>query len=200
MGTVSTDRIIEAPMTIENGGEAGVFGLVSRDPTQTIFVTMKGRAHSEIIEVVNPGDSCSFNLLDIQQVVIEVATYPSRALINFTNAAIVLGAAPFASSSVGLLHFDATVNGAANTTIWTPTAGMRFVIDSLVMSTDTQNRVALIDGTSDVAGKRIAAPYLAANGGMVYGPYASQAPDNPLVLVTLSGGLVFLAVDGRESS
>jgi len=199
MGMVTTDQLIERPITVENKGAPGIFGLVSRDPTQTIRVVMKAMGHSETIYVVNPGDSCSFNLLDVDQVIIEADNYPTRALVDWTNGAIVLAAAPFLSSSIGLLHFDATIAGAATTTIWTPAAGMRFVIDSFVMSTDTANRVALVDG-ADVAGKRIAAPYLAAAGGMVYGPYASQAIDTPLLLVTAAGGNVFLAVDGHEST
>jgi len=199
MGMTTTDQVIEAPITIENGGEPGVFGLVSRDASQEIRVVMLATAHRETIHVVNPGDSCSFNLLDVIQVIIEADTYPTRALIDWTNGAIVLGAAPFPNGFIGILHFDVTVGGAASTTIWTPTAGKRFVIDTFMLSTDTQNRVALVDG-SDVMGSRIAAPYLAADGGMVGGPYASQAIGNPLVLVTLGGGNVFCSVDGRESS
>lgn len=202
MGTVTTDRIIRAPMTIENHSAPGTFGVVSRDPTQTIYITINGQYGGEEIELVRVGDSTSFDLRDVDTIVIHALAYPTEALINFTNLDIELDAAPYVTLVNGpatfLAHFDATITSATTTTLWTPTAGKRFVINSFMMSTDTGGRVALVDG-SDVAGKRIAAPYLAANGGMVGGPYTSQALNNILKVVTPAGN-TFVSVDGTESA
>ena len=204
MGTVSTDRVIRAPMTIENHSAPGTFGVVSRDPTQTIYITINGQYGGEKIELVRVGDSTSFDLKDVDTIVIEAAiAYPTEALINFTNLDIELDAAPFVTLVPGpssfVAHFDATIAGAGTTNLWVPTAGKRFVIGSFMLSTDTQNRVALVDN-ADTAGHRIAAPYLAANGGMVGGPYTSQAINNVLKVVTAAGGNVFVSVDGYESA
>jgi hypothetical protein len=203
MGTVTTDRIIRAPMTIENHSAPGTFGVVSRDPTQTIFIDINGQYGGETIELVRVGDSTSFDLRDVDTVVIRALAYPSEALINFTNLDIELDAAPYVTLVPGpssfVAHFDATIVGAGTTTIWTPTAGKRFVIGSFMLSTDAGGRVALVDN-ADTAGHRIAAPYLAAFGGMVGGPYGSQAIGNALKVVTVAGGNVFVAVDGFESA
>lgn len=203
MGTVTTARTITERWTIENGENPGQFGLVSRDPTQPIVVTLVGPAGGETIEIVNVGDSVSFQLRGVQQVIVEAATYPTYALINFTTLPIELDCAPFTTIVQGAstfdAHFDATVSGAATTTIWTPGTGRRFIITGFSISSDVANRVALVDG-SDAPGSRIAAPYLAANGGQSGGAYKSQAPGNLLKLVTLGGGHVFLSVDGYESA
>jgi hypothetical protein len=196
--------VITAPWTIENHGNPGTMGMVSRDPSQTIYVTINGEYGGERIELVRVGDSFSIDLRDVDTILVEAAVgYPTEALINFTNLDIELDAAPFVTVVSGpstfSAHFDATITGAATTSLWTPTAGKRFVIDHFMLSTDFENRVALVDG-SDIAGSRIAAPYLAADGGMVGGPYASAAIGNILKLVTLAGGHVFCAVDGYESS
>jgi hypothetical protein len=204
VGTVTTDRIIRAPWTIENHSAPGTFGMVSRDPSQTILITLNGEYGGERVELVRVGDSMSIDLRDVDTILIEAAVgYPTEALINFTNLDIELDAAPFVTVVSGpstfSAHFDATIAGAGTTALWTPTAGKRFVISSFMLSTDTQNRVALVDG-ADTAGHRIAAPYLAAEGGMVGGPYASQAINNILKVVTLAGGNVFASVDGYESA
>jgi hypothetical protein len=203
MGSVSTDRIFPASMTIENHSAPGTFGMVSRDPSQTIRVILNGEYGGETVELVRVGDSMSIDLKDVDTLVIEADHYPTEALINFTNLDIELDAAPFVTvvngPSTFSAHFDATIAGAGTTSLWTPATGKRFVISSFMLSTDTLNRVALVDG-ADTAGHRIAAPYLAAEGGMVGGPYASQALNNILKVVTLAGGNVFASVDGYESS
>lgn len=203
MGTVTTARVITGPIRYENHGQPGNFGLVSRDPSQMIRVIFQGASHAETIEIVKVGDSCSFDLLNVDSITIEADSYPTAALINYTNADIQLDSAPFVTLVPGVTgftaHFDGTIAGAATTTLWTPAAGKRFVIDSFLISTSVANRVALVDG-SDIAGKRIAAPYLAANGGMIGGPYQSQAVGLALKLVTLAGGNVFVSVDGFESA
>lgn len=200
MGTVNTDLLIEAQWKVENHSQRGVFGLVSRDPSQTIRVIMEGPAHRETIYVVNAGDAVTFNLDGVTAITIEADSYPTRALVDFTNGDILLAAAPFftASAAIGQAHFDATATGVGTTTLWTPSPGKRFVISTFMLSTDTGGRVALCEG-ADTAGKRIAAPYLAADGGMVGGPYGAQAINTPLILVSPAGN-TFVAVDGYESS
>ncbi len=204
MGTVSTDRVITASMTIENHGNPGTFGLVSRDPTQPIYIDMFGPAGGERIEIIRVGDSTSFDLLNIEQVVISAAHYPTEALINFTNLDIELDSAPFVTFVSGptqfSAHFDGTITSATTTTLWTPASGKRFVIMHAEISTDSAMRVALVDGT-DVAGSRIMAPYLAANGGEVRdAPYSSKAINTLLRVVTGASGNVFVEVDGFEST
>lgn len=204
MGYVTTRRTITAPITMENHGQAGQFGLVSCDPTQPIYVTIVGADYSERrIEIVDVGDSISFSTLNVDQIVVEADSYPTVALLNYTTGPIELDKAPFttivAGPSIFNGHFDATVAGAATTTLWTPGTGRRFNLTDWSISTDVANRVALVDG-ADTAGHRIAAPYLAANGGQAGGAYVSGAVGNLLKLVTLSGGNVFVSVNGYESA
>ena len=202
MGTVVTDRVIPAAFIIENHGAPGTFGLVSRDPTQPIFIDLAGARGGETIEIDHIGDSTSFDLLGIDQITIRAASYPTQALINLTPLSIELTAAPYTSAAppgASGVHRDVTITLAGSTVLWTPSVGKRFVVTSLILSTDTAQRVAAVDG-ADVAGSRIAAPYLAAAGGLIYtGPYVSAAANNALRIITAAAGNVFASVDGYET-
>ena len=219
MGTVSTDRLFSAPVTIENHGNNGTFGLLSRDPTQSIYVDYVANGGIETIEIAHPGDSTSFSLLGVDQVVIRtgrgaqygetVGTYPTRALIDWTTGEISLDAAPYISGAAlglsGAAHFDLTVvaGGSGTSNIWAPAAGTRFVVASLFVSSDTGTRVAVVDG-SDVAGARLlVAPAIPAGGSLARyfggpgaGAYVSLATGNIAKLVYGAAGTYFVSLDG----
>jgi hypothetical protein len=98
------------------------------------------------------------------------------------------------------IHRDYAASGAGTYAVWTPGAGRRFVLASAFISTDTANRVALVDGT-DAAGSRIVDAYFAANGGaspnLVPVPYPSAVAGQSLALV-VAGGNVRVRVSGWE--
>lgn len=204
MGTVSTDRVIGAPLTIENNGAPGTFGLVSRDTTQPILVDLFGERGGERIELVNPGDSFSISMLGVRQIVVSAERYPTRALINWTTLDIALAAAPsLSASSITPVHFDLTTAAAGTYTLWTPSSGTRFVLTSWYIAVGgAGGRVALIDGT-DIAGRRIVDHPAAAAGSTISGSvgYTSVGVNLPLLfIVSTTSGVAFVAVTGFVSS
>lgn len=205
MGTVSSDRLIPAEWKLENHGAPGKFGLSSRDPGQPIFIEVQGSAGGEIIEIEHVGDSCSFDLLNVDFVRVYAATYPTRALIEYTNLPIEIQAAPYATlSGSGLIgHFDLTVAAAATTAIWTPSTGSRIVVNSLFVSSDTQMRVAVVDNADSAGHRLLVAPAIPAGGSLArfFGDpdgFVSSAVGNVIKLVTSGTGTVFVALDGYE--
>lgn len=101
------------------------------------------------------------------------------------------------------VHRDVTITTATTTALWTPQTGNRFVLASALVSTDTAQRVALVDET-DVIGSRPVDAYFGANGGaspnLVPVPYAARAIGNTLRVVTSSAGNCKVRVSGWEVS
>lgn len=102
------------------------------------------------------------------------------------------------------VYKDATYLAAGTFTLWQPSAGMRFVLSSALISTDTAMRVGLVDG-ADVPGSRPVDGAFAANGGVstnqVPVPYPSKTVGNPLLAVVgaLPGAIgVKIRVSGWE--
>lgn len=199
MGTVSTDRTITEDWYIENKSQPGSFGCMSRDTTQSLIVEVGwSTGHSEIIELVRVGDSCEFDLLNVDWVRIKAETYPTAALINMTNAAIALAAAPYTQPQPPNVHKDATIGSATTTTLWTPTPGKRFIITHAEISAAAAGRVMLVDDT-DTGGRRLLGGTFAAGGGVdSNASIPSGAVDRVLKVVTGSSGPTFVAIDGYE--
>ncbi len=99
------------------------------------------------------------------------------------------------------IHKDVTITTATTTAVWTPSSGMKFVLASAFVSTDTAMRVALVDD-SDIPGNRPVDGYFAGNGGaspnLVPVPYPSKNAGNVLRVVTASAGNVKVRVSGWE--
>lgn len=102
------------------------------------------------------------------------------------------------------IHKDATFVAAGTFALWSPSAGMRFVLVSAMISTDTAMRIALVDG-ADIPGSRPVAGAFAANGGVsknqVPVPYPAKTVGSPLLAVigALPGALgVMISIDGWE--
>lgn len=97
------------------------------------------------------------------------------------------------------IHKDVTITAAATTTLWDPGPGLKFVLASAFISTDTAMRVALVDET-DVQGSRPVDGYFGANGGaspnLVPVPYASKLAGQRLRVVTGAAGNVKVRVSG----
>lgn len=99
------------------------------------------------------------------------------------------------------VHRDVTITTAATTTIWTPSSGMRFVLASAIISTDTAMRVAIVDD-SDIQGQRPVDGGFSAFGGvspnLVPVPYPAKSVGNALKVVTSGVGIVRVRVSGWE--
>lgn len=200
MGTVSTERVLLDTTHLENHGQPGHFGLLSRDSTQPIYVDVKWSGHAEVIELVRIGDACEFDLLNVDSIEIRAATYPTTVLLEYTNAPIALTAAPYTQPQPPNIHHDATIATATTTTLWTPAAGRRFIITHAEISCAGAGRVMLIDGT-DVQGRRLLGGTFAAGGGIdTSAVIPSGAVDRLLRIVTPGGGDTFVTVDGYEQA
>lgn len=203
MGTVTTDRVIPREWKIENHGNRGTFGLVSRDPTQPIFVDMHGAAGSESIEIAHVGDSTSFDILNIDAIIVRAASYPTRALVNFTTLDIELDAAPFVTvipTDQVIVHRDALITGAVvGAALWTPAAGRRFVITDYLISQDFTGQVVLFDNVN-APGSIVSAPYMINGVPVAGGGYTSVAPNDVLRITTVAGGHTFVSVNGTETA
>lgn len=96
---------------------------------------------------------------------------------------------------------DIVVATAGTFAVWTPQANKKFVLVSAFLSTDTAQRLALVDGL-DVQGQRPVAGYFGANGGatpnLVPAPYPSKSAGQPLYLVTAAVGNTAVRVSGWE--
>jgi hypothetical protein len=99
------------------------------------------------------------------------------------------------------IHKDVTIAAAATTALWTPSAGMKFILTGAFVSTDTAMRIALVDD-SDIPGSRPVDGFFAANGGaspnLVPVPYPSKNAGNVLRVVTGAAGNVKVRVSGWE--
>jgi len=97
------------------------------------------------------------------------------------------------------VHKDVTIAAAATTTLWDPGPGLKFVLASAFISTDTAMRVALVD-ENDVVGSRPVDGYFGANGGaspnLVPVPYVSDLAGQRLRVVTAGAGNVKVRVSG----
>jgi len=81
-------------------------------------------------------------------------------------------------------------------TVWDPTAGTKWVVTDLIISTDTAMTVTVKDGTT-----AILVLYLAANGGMVSNfqtPLESSAADNNLTVTASAAGNIAVTATGYE--
>lgn len=94
---------------------------------------------------------------------------------------------------------DITVTVAGTYDLWSPPADRRVVVTSAFLSTDTAGRIALVDET-DVAGRRIAVHYAAANGGaspnLVPAPYELLSAGGRVRVVVAQNGNTFIRVSG----
>ena len=99
------------------------------------------------------------------------------------------------------VHRDLTVSAAGTVVVWAPDPSRRFVLASAIISTDTAQRIALVDDT-DSQGQRPVDAYLAASAGaspnLVPVPYPSKVVGAPLRLVTASAGNTKVRVSGWE--
>lgn len=102
------------------------------------------------------------------------------------------------------IHRDATYLAAGTYTLWAPSSGARFVCSSVMVSTDTAMRIAVVDG-ADLPGSRIVDGAFGANGGVsknqVPTPYPSKSVGNPVqVVVGAAPGAIGVKVsaDGWE--
>lgn len=199
MGTVTTERVLLDDWYVENNGQPGSFGLLSRDNTQPIYVDVGWTTgHQESIELARIGDACEFDLLNVDWYRVRAAAYPTTVLINATNAPISLTAAQYTQPQPPSQHFDAEIVLATTTTLWTPATGRRFVITHAEISAAAAGRVMLIDET-DVAGRRLLGGTFGAGGGVdTSAVIPSRAVNRRLRVVTASTGPTFVAVDGYE--
>lgn len=204
--SATTEYVLTAPLHVEQGEQSGVFGVVNR--TQggqivTVTVETNGRGQ-ETVTLVHVGDSVNFDLADVRSMTIEADSYPCNILLLNTNLGMTLNAAPVVSVSPAppgatTFHADVVIVGAATTTLYTPTSGARFVLTSIVISTDAPGRVAIVDD-ADTAGSRLPGGYFAANGGLALtGEWPSAAADNVAKVVTDGAGNTFVTVEGYEA-
>lgn len=95
--------------------------------------------------------------------------------------------------------YDVTITTIATTVLWAPPADRKVVVVSLFISTDVAGRIAVVDD-QDIAGRRIAVLYAAANGGaspnLVPAEYQTASPGNPIRVVTAAAGNVFVRISG----
>lgn len=99
------------------------------------------------------------------------------------------------------IHRDTAITTATTTDLWTPGPGRRFVLVSAFISTDTAQRVALVD-ENDTTGSRIVDGYFGANGGaspnLVPVPRVAAVAGNRLRVVTAAAGNCRVRVSGWE--
>lgn len=102
----TTRYSLPAALTIEQGEAPGTFGVVNRDATHKIVLTVEATTGSvDDVTLHGDGDSVSFELEDVRRITIksytagDVEEYPANILILATNLPISLQAAPALSSS-----------------------------------------------------------------------------------------------------
>jgi len=81
-------------------------------------------------------------------------------------------------------------------TVWDPTAGKKFVVTDLIISTDTAMTVTIKDGATNIM-----VLYLAANGGAVSNfqtPLQSSTADNNLTVTASTSGNIAVTATGYE--
>jgi hypothetical protein len=204
VGTVSTDRVIRADWVIQNHGAPGTFGVVSRDPTQTIYIdAVYTSGGSEAgMELVHEGDAITFDLVNIDSITVRAASYPTSALINFTSSPISLAAAPTVNvataSSSSSFRIDHRWSGASGAqTLYTPPTGMRVVVNALAINTDTAQEIVVYDNTN-ADGGRYADVSLAGPGSFAQSGLSdvSAAVGNPVKVNIGTGGVVWVKVEG----
>lgn len=202
MGTVSTDRVLLRDWYVENNGQPGSFGVLSRDSTQPIYIDAGWvTGHKEEgMELARIGDSIEFDLLNVDWYRIRAASYPTAVLINATNAPVSLTAAPYTQPQPPTVHKDVTIVSATTTVLWTPATGRRFVITHAEISSAAAGRTMLIDDT-DAAGRRLLGGTFGAGGGVdSNASIPSGAVNRVLKVVTDNTGPIFVAVDGYETA
>lgn len=97
-------------------------------------------------------------------------------------------------------HVDLSVNGAGTWTLWTPSSGRRIILTHVMISSDTAQRVAVVED-ADVPGRRAVDGFVGASGGLAAdltpAPYVAS-PGMPLRLVVGTGGNVSVQASGYE--
>jgi len=91
---------------------------------------------------------------------------------------------------------DQQTTAQTDTTLWDPTAGKKFVITDISVSTDTAMTIFLEDSAT-----KIYEWYFAANGGCITNlqtPYQSTTADNNLTYTTSADGKTSISVEGYE--
>ena len=103
---VTTRYSLPGPLTIEQGDAPGTFGVVNRDASLRIVLTVEALTGSvDDIELVANGDSVTFELEDVRRVTVRALdssgteTYPASIAIIATNLPLSLNAAPSLSTS-----------------------------------------------------------------------------------------------------
>ncbi len=121
--------------------------------------------------------------------------YPDGAAAAAGAAPVsIVNSSPYPELPAGAIPWDRdlTVAGAATTLLYDPGVGFKFYLVSAVVSTDTANRVAIVD-ESDVVNQRPVDGFFAANGGMAENLvpkwYESKLAGNRLRLVTAGGNV-----------
>ncbi len=206
--SATTEYNLTGPLNVQQGEQPGSFGVVNRSAGAQVvsIVAHHNLGGQETVTLAHVGDSVTFDLRDIRSLNITADTYPCRILLLNTNLGMSLTAAPVISVAPAppgavTFHADVTIVGAATTVLYTPSAGARFVITDIVISTDTAGRVMVIDD-ADVAGQRLRGGYFGANGGLAEaGTTARSGAVNRVAKVVTGGaGNTFVSVDGYESS
>lgn len=205
--SATTEYVLTAPLDVQQGEQAGVFGIVNRSTgsqvvTILVFDNLGGQ---ETITLVHTGDSTTLDLGTIRSIQISADSYPCNILLLNTNLGIGLSAAPVvnvapAPPGAVTFHADLLITTATTTTLYTPTAGKRFVLTSVIISTDGAQRVMVVDD-ADSAGQRLVGGYFAANGGIaIPGEWSSGAVNRVAKVVTGAIANCFVSVEGYESA
>lgn len=204
--SATTEYKLTAPIHIEQAEQGGVFGVVNRSTgAQVVTVELQAIRGNETVTLKHVGDAVNFDLGDARSFIISADSYPCNILLLNTGIGMALTAAPVvtvAPAPAGAVTFqaDVTISSATTTTLYTPTTGMRFVLTSVLISTDGAERVMIVDN-ADTAGNRLVGGYFAANGGLALpGEWASSAVNNVAKVVTGGANNVFVSVTGYETT
>lgn len=97
-------------------------------------------------------------------------------------------------------HVDLSVSGAGTYDLWVPSSGRRVILTHAMISSDTAQRVAIVED-ADIPGRRAVDGYVGASGGLAAdltpAPYVCSV-GQPLRLVVGTGGKVTVTATGYE--
>ena len=130
---------------------------------------------------------------------------PNSRAVGVGSSAVPAGNGAYPGMPAGAtpVHRRLRITAAGTYAIWSPAADRRFVVASVMISTDTAMRIALVEGT-DSPGREVVDGYFGANGGatpnLVPVPIPAQTLGAVLRVVTATAGNVRVRVSGWEEA
>jgi len=176
------------------------FYVATKDSQLPASLTASGNLKTAILEALPSGTNTIGK--------VDIASALPAGNNNIGNVDVVsLPSIPSGSNIIGAVKKDkvnytivnkhvSSSDATSGVTVWDPTAGKKWVVTDLIISTDTAMTVTIKDGTT-----AILVLYLAANGGAVSNfqtPLQSSTADNNLTVTASAAGNIAVTATGYE--